>query len=260
MCVRSRAGLLAGAVLFALSACSSHHGTAAGTPSPGGASTAAPQPSGPVVYVAVGASESLGVGSTDPAHDAWPALFDRDWLPHPATFDNVAVSGATTEDALQAQVPRALADHPTLVTVWLNVNDLIAGVPPADYQHQLQMLVSALRRQGRTLVLVANTPPLDQLPAYLACRSGSFGAAAAGVCPAPATLDAAVDAYNTATAAVVSSTGAILVDLHAAGLAAERTGTYASLVSDDGFHPSDAGYALVARSFGAALEAAGIRF
>ncbi|HEU5004041.1 MAG TPA: SGNH/GDSL hydrolase family protein [Actinomycetota bacterium] len=254
---------LAGAALVVLGACSSGHRAAApaapsrAAPSPASSPARSPAPStGPVVYVAIGASESLGVGSSDPAQDAWPAVFARGFLPHSATFDNVAVSGATVEDALQDQLSQALAAHPTLVTVWLNVNDLIASVTPADYQHELQSLISQLRQKGGTTVLVANTPPLDQLPIYLACRSGSFGLGTGSLCPAPAALDASVDAYNRATSAVVASTGAILVDLHAAGAEAEKDGTYASLVSADGFHPSDAGYALVARTFGAALQKA----
>jgi lysophospholipase L1-like esterase len=65
-------------------------------------------------------------------------------------------------------------------------------------------------------------------------------------------LNAAVDAYNAATARVTAATGAVLVDLHAAGLAARANGTEASLVSSDGFHPSDAGYSLVAKTFATA--------
>ena len=70
--------------------------------------------------------------------------------------------------------------------------------------------------------------------------------------PAPATLDTLVDAYNAAIARVASASGAVLVDLHAAGLLARQNGTEASLVSSDGFHPSDAGHALVAQTFAAA--------
>jgi acyl-CoA thioesterase-1 len=214
-----------------------------------------------LLYVAVGASESVGVGSTDPQHDAWPEVLYRTALPRSATFVNLAVPGSTVAEALQDQVPRAVALAPRLVTVWLNVNDILHGVPATAYQGQLLSLVTALRRGGATTVLVANTPPLDQLPAYQACLAGHPLPGEAFACslrlPSPAEIDAVVAAYNAATAQVVSQTGAILVHLHAAGLAAERNGTEASLVSPDGFHPSDAGYALVARSFAAALAASG---
>ena len=242
------------AFALALAACSSSHHAGSATPT----ATATR-----VVYVAVGASESIGVGSSDPLRGAWTQRFYRSALPASAVFVNVAVSGSTTAEALQNQVPQALKLDPTLVTVWLNVNDIIHGVTPAEYQGQLQSLVSQLRRGGATTVLVANTPPLDELPAYRACLAGAGTLGAASLCPSPlpspAALDAEVAAYNAAAAAVTSATGAVLVDLHAVGLAAEKDGTEPSLISGDGFHPSDAGYALVAKTFADALAASGAK-
>ena len=175
----------------------------------------------------------------------------------------MAVSGSTVAEALAGQVPEAVALSPDVVTVWLNVNDILHGVTPALYEADLTRLVTALRRGGATKVLVANTPPLDDLPAYRACLPGATATATqraacpvsgalAGAVPAPATLNAVADAYNAAIARVAAATGAVLVDLHAAGLTARQNGTEASLVSSDGFHPSDAGHALVAKTFAAA--------
>jgi lysophospholipase L1-like esterase len=214
----------------------------------------------PLVYVAVGASESVGVGASDPLRNAWTQVFYRSALPRSAVFVNMAVSGSTVAEALAGQVPNAVAQSPDVVTVWLNVNDLIRGVTPASYEADLTKLVTALRRGGATKVLVANTPPLDDLPAYRACLPGAaatvtrcaLGPGLQGLVPPPAILNAAVDAYNAAIARVAASTGAVLVDLHAAGLAARQNGTEASLVGSDGFHPSDAGHALVAKAFATA--------
>jgi lysophospholipase L1-like esterase len=236
---------------FAASACTTSRPAARPLATPSGA---------PLVYVAVGASESVGVGASDPLRNAWPQVFYRSALPRSAVFVNMAVSGSTVAEALAGQVPSAVAQSPDVVTVWLNVNDLIRGVTPASYEADLTKLVTALRRGGATKVLVANTPPLDDLPAYRACLPGAtatvtrcaLGPGLQGLVPPPATLNAAVDAYNASIARVASSTGAILVDLHAAGLAARQNGTEASLVGSDGFHPSDAGHALVAKAFATA--------
>jgi lysophospholipase L1-like esterase len=226
------------------------------------AATPKPTPSTPpLVYVAVGASESVGVGAIDTHRNAWTQVFFRTALPRSAVFVNMAVPGSTVAEALAAQVPEAVALSPDVVTVWLNVNDILHGVTPALYEADLTRLVTALRRGGATKVLVANTPPLDDLPAYRACLPGAtapqgapcpVSGALAGAVPAPATLNAVVDAYNAAIARVAAATGAVLVDLHAAGLTARQNGTEASLVSSDGFHPSDAGHALVAKTFAAA--------
>jgi lysophospholipase L1-like esterase len=56
---------------------------------------------------------------------------------------------------------------------------------------------------------------------------------------------------------VVERHGALLVDLHAVGMAARVAGTEASLVSQDGFHPSTAGHAAVAAAFAEVLRRSG---
>lgn len=201
-------------------------------------------PAGTLVYVAVGASDSVGIGADAPSRDGWPEVLRRDHLPEGAELVNLAVSGATVQQALDVQLHPAVEAEPDVVTVWLNVNDLAQLVPVPVYETRLGELVRGLRRQGETLVLVANTPPLDHLPAVR-----SFGVSAEQV-------NAAVAAYNEAIARVVADTGAVLVDLHAAGLAARQDGSEASLVSADGLHPSTRGHAMIAEQFGRAYASA----
>src|SRR5262249_2570992 len=160
-------------------------------------------------YAAVGASETAGVGAQDPRSQAWPMVLYETALPRTADFYSFGIPGETTEAALSAELPAALAVRPTLVTVWLNVNDLIAGVAPADYEARLGQLVPALRQGGAARVLVANTPYLDRLPLYLACRTGTAACPFGGAVPAPAQLNATVDAYNAAIARVVQREGAV---------------------------------------------------
>ncbi len=210
-----------------------------------------------IVYAAVGASETLGVGAKDPLRDAWPQVFYRTALPRSANFYDFGIPGATVASALTDEAPEALSVEPTLVTVWLNVNDLIAGVTATAYEGELDQLVHALRRGGAARVMLANTPWLDRLPVYLGCHAGT---APSGVdCPpalaatSPAELNADVDAYNSAIAQVAQREGAILVDLHAQG---EVPDTHPDWVSGDGFHPSTNGHAAIAAVFAATLKQA----
>ncbi len=221
-----------------------------------------PAPSGPqIVYVAVGASETVGVGSDQPLREAWPQVLFRTALPPSSVFVNLGIPGATVATAVREELPQALELAPALVTVWLNVNDLLTGVAPADFERDLGTLVRGLRRGGSTRVLVANVPPLDRLPAYLACRPSSPPRSPQcdldRAVPAPDALNRAVDAYNAATERVTTREGALLVDLHGVGLAARKSGTEASLVSADGFHPSTAGHAAVAAAFAEVLARSG---
>jgi lysophospholipase L1-like esterase len=211
-----------------------------------------------LVDVAVGASETVGAGTDDPLRSAWPQVLYTTALPRGAVLYNFGIPGATVGGALTAELPQALAVHPDLVTVWLNVNDLIAGVSPATYESRLGQLVRALRRGGHTRVLVANTPWLDRLPAYLACRPEAPSTAQpcelpGGRATPPEELDTLVDAYNEAIGRVVLREGAELVDLHAAGEVPELHPGY---VSGDGFHPSESGHVAVAAAFAAVLHRA----
>lgn len=193
----------------------------------------------PLVYVAVGASDSVGVGAKDPSTEAWPVVFVEQALPASTELINLAVPGAKVPEALAEQVPRAVAAEPDLVTVWLNVNDLRALVEPAVYGQQLRELITALRRGGETTVLVANTPELDQLPVV---QSSPFP---------PAVVEERVAEYNRVIAEVVEDTGAVLVDLHSPSKELEAAGRIPSLTSEDGFHPNAAGYREVAKVFAA---------
>jgi lysophospholipase L1-like esterase len=221
---------------------------------PAGGTTTRPSPS-PVVYAAIGASETAGAGTRDPAREAFPqVLFRR--LDRSAVLYDFGLPGETTEAALKDELPGALAVRPTLATVWLNVDDLAAGVPVADYEQRLEQLVAALRRAGVARVLLANTPHLDRLPAFLACWSDLPDGTAR--CPldalaltSPGQVSDLVLAYNAAIARVAERQGATLVDLYAAG---EVPDIHPEYVSDDGFHPSAAGAAAIAATFAQALH------
>lgn len=210
------------------------------------------------MYAAIGASETVGVGTDIPAEQAWPEVFRRMALPY-AEFHNLGRSGSTTAEALQEQVPQAVAMEPDIVTVWLNVNDLLSLVPPGTYEEQLGTLVHELRRGGATQVLVATTPRLESLPAYLACRPSPPPATPA--CPLdfqlpPAALiQLAVDAYNAAIVRVSEREGAILVDL---GVFGDAPAEHPEYVAADGFHPSTEGAAAVAGAFADALLTSGM--
>ena len=169
-----------------------------------------------LTYAAIGASETFGIGADDRYRQAWPQIFFNDALPPSSTLYNFGIPAATTAEALQEELPAALAIHPSVATVWLNVNDLIDGVPVAGYAAQLRQLVHALRQGGKTRVLVANMPDLRLLPAYHACLPNA--PATGPACPIPANLlptdqqvGALIDAYNAAIAQVVHEEGATLV-------------------------------------------------
>jgi len=230
-----------------------------------GASPASTSVSGPgsagaaEVYAALGASETVGDGAGDQDlrfRAAWPQLFYADALPRAATYYNFGIPGATVAQGLTAEVPAALAVHPTVVTVFFNIDDLARGVSPAEYESGLESLVRQMRQGGRATVLVANAVRVSDLPAYRACLTATPGGATCLLgphisIPPPAVVDTLVDEYNAAVARIAHATGAVVVDLHSQS---DQLTLHPEDISSDGLHPSPLGHAAIARLFEAAYK------
>ncbi len=209
------------------------------TPSPAVTSSAAATAA--VRYVAIGASDTVGVGATDPATGSWPARLAQ-LLPPGSAFVNVGVSGSIALQARTAQLPGALAQRPTVVSIWLAVNDLNATIEPASFANDLGAIVDALVSGTAAKIFVGNVPDLRPVPAYADADK--------------AALLRLIGAYNAAIAAIAAKyPGRVfLVDLFTGS--AELVSTIT--VSGDGFHPSDAGYQLIADRFAAAMRQNGV--
>jgi lysophospholipase L1-like esterase len=194
-----------------------------------------------VRYVAIGASDSVGVGATDPANGSWPSRI-ASRLPPGAAYVNLGVSGSLAIQAQAEQLPGAIAHRPTLVTIWLAVNDLNATITPASYRSTLATIVDTLVQRTEATIFVGNVPDLRSVPAYATVEKQA--------------LRAQIDAYNEAIATTAARHAArvVVVDLFtgSADLVSNAT------VARDGFHPSDAGYELIASRFAAAMRVKGV--
>jgi lysophospholipase L1-like esterase len=206
------------------------------------APTASPSATTPVFrFVAIGASDAVGVGASDPRTGSWPARV-ASRLPAGTDVVNLGVSGSLAAQAGRDQVPSAVALRPQLVTIWLAVNDLNANVPATDYAAALRSVIEPLASRTAARVFVGNVPDLRSVPAY----AGTDQAA----------LQVRISAYNAAIAALAAAfPGRVsVVDLFTGSAPLVSTIT----VSADGFHPSDAGYGLIADRFVKTIADAGI--
>ena len=215
-----------------------------------------------LLYVAVGASETFGMGATDPSREAWPEVFFRMALPRRAKFLNLGIPGATVADAIAQEARYAASLKPEIVTVWLNVNDILSGVDVDAYERDLDKLLRLLTTDEETTVLVANTPPLEWLPSFRAClpnpRKGGPECDLKFAPSRPSAVDRLIESYNKAIARAAARAGAWVVDLHSATLALALRGRVEDLVARDGFHPSTKGHKEVAKAF-AEVFAANVR-
>jgi lysophospholipase L1-like esterase len=188
-------------------------------------------------YVAIGASDAVGVGAPDPTVQGWvPRLAGL--LGPDTQVTNLGTSGSLLHQALTEQLPAAVAADPDVVTVWLAVNDFNARVPLESYQADLDTLLGTLRDQTHAQVLVGNVPDLSLVAVYAGLD--------------PALLRAEVGRWNAAIATTAAQHGATLVDLHGYWAELARHPEY---VAADGFHPSAAGYARLAEVFYLAARA-----
>ena len=194
-----------------------------------------------VRYVAIGASDTVGVGATDPTSGSWPARIAA-LLPPGGAFVNLGVSGSIALQAKDAQLPGAVAQKPTVVSIWLAVNDMNATIEPASYRTALAAIVDGLVARTDAKIFVGNVPDVRGVPAYKDADKNA--------------LFAQITAYNDAIAAVVKSApGRVFaVDLFTGSAPLVSTIT----VSGDGFHPSDEGYRLIAERFANTMRANGV--
>jgi lysophospholipase L1-like esterase len=146
----------------------------------------------------------------------------------PAEGRLFAVPGAQSAD-LDAQVARARAWRPQVALVVIGANDLTRLVPPATAAARLQSALRGLRALGAAIV-VAPAPDLSVLPQV------------------PPALRQVVRAGSAllrqAQTRVTLTEGGRVADV--AGTTSRAFAADPALLSSDRYHPSSAGYAVIA--------------
>ena len=190
--------------------------------------------SGPVTYVALGASDAVGVGSNQPGSQGYVPLIESR-LPTGSHLVNLGISGIRLHEALLRELPLALTTSPSLITIWLVVNDFVGGVSYESYTQDLNTLLQQLRAGTKARIVMANLPDLTLLPDFSHSSASQKTATVS-----------AIKKWNAAIASIAARYNVTLVDLfnHNSQLTA-----HPEYISGDGFHPSPAGYVQLANYF-----------
>ena len=149
-----------------------------------------------------------------------------------------AVPGARSQ-ALQTQAPSAAAWKPGLALIIIGANDLTHFVPPQQAAAHLGQAVRTLRSAGAEVV-VAPAPDLSVVP-WVPPQTRML-------------VRAASLALQQAQTQVATDAGARIADLGSSSASAFAGDV--SLFSADRFHPSSAGYAVIAQALAPTVRAA----
>lgn len=186
-----------------------------------------------ILYLAVGASDALGIGAS-PLRNGYVYRI-RDELEQQTRADvrllNLGIPGGSTRDLRQAlQLALRREVKPDLVTIWTGANDVISGQAPEDFEKELSAILRDLRDKTSSLIVIADIPDLT--------KSARFR-----VQPSPLVTPNRIAAFNRVIETQANAFNAPIVRLSRETITDE-------LVSDiDGFHPSDRGHRLIAQLF-----------
>ena len=186
-----------------------------------------------VLYLAIGASDALGIGAT-PLRNGY-VFRVRDELEQQTRREvrllNLAIPGGTTRDLRQTlQLASRREIKSDLVTIWTGANDLINGQDPADFEKELSALLKEVRDNTSSFVVIADIPDLTKSPFF---RTQ----------PSPVVTSSRIAAFNAVIEKQARALNIPLVRL-------SREEITDDLVSGvDGFHPSNKGHRLIAQLF-----------
>jgi acyl-CoA thioesterase I len=194
-----------------------------------------------VLYVALGDSTVEGVGATRPERNYVGQLHARLRTVYPnARLANLGKGGATSADVLRRQLDRAIELRPNLVTLSIGPNDITTGVAAETYEKNLEAILGRLRHETTAVTIVNLIPDLSVTPRFNRSRHREA-------------VGKQTIIFNEALARTGLAHGAEIVNLYAASQ--REVPAQPELISSDGYHPSDAGYARWAELVWTGVEA-----
>lgn len=185
------------------------------------------------VYVAIGDSSVEGVGASHHTKSYPSLVFEKIKLTYPeGEYHNLGKSGDRIKHVIENQLPQALVLKPNLVTVSIGVNDIRGRVKLSQFEKDLVYLICSLQRETDAKVIITNIPDfssLPSLPIYIRIASKIL-----------------ILRFNKSIEKISDNFGLTLVDIFK--VSRKLCKQWRDFISNDGYHPSDAGYAIWAET------------
>jgi acyl-CoA thioesterase-1 len=185
----------------------------------------------PFVYVAIGDSTVEGIGASKPERNFASLIYAslKQDIKN-AVYYNLGIAGDRVEDVLEKQVEQAIEAKPDLVVISVGANDVLQRKGLGNFEKQYKELLDKLNKT-KALIVVASVPDLSLAPVVPKLAGPYF--------------KIQVPRFNGVIKKLAKKHGTIFVDLYSQS---KLFHGYKELISQDGLHPSDAGYALWANT------------
>lgn len=182
---------------------------------------------GAVRYVALGDSTGAGVGARNGGYVA--RIFKNiEAVRSGSTLTNLCVSGATSEDVLNRQLERGVAEDPNLVTLGIGINDIGHGLELEEFAENYDAILKRLKEGTRATIVVSNLPDISSAPRIPPTLRSEY--------------QQRIIEFNRKLEEIANRHGVVVFDVF--GITHQQLAQHPEYFSADGFHPSDPGYEL----------------
>lgn len=181
---------------------------------------------GPFVYVVMGDSSAEGVGASDHGKSFGALIAEEIKKQKKNTiYHNFGKAGVTIQDVVNSQLKKTVKMNPHLVIISVGFNDIKKGRRVSAFKKEFELLLKTLKKTDARIYIcgIPDTHLARRIPKvvkpYVAVRTRQF---------------------NRVIEQLSKTHGATYIDLYSA-IKALRANK--DIISSDGLHPSDIGYA-----------------
>jgi lysophospholipase L1-like esterase len=184
----------------------------------------------PIRYVAIGDSYSIGEGASP--DQSWPAVLTRHLKAQGSQVDLVAnpsVTGWTSQQAIDRELPIFIQSKPTFATLQIGVNDWVQGVDETTFRKRFASLVDQMLAvlPNKDRLLIVTIPDFSVTPTGARYSRGR-------------NISEGLTRFNEIINDEAKKRGLKVVDVFPTSKAMRRD---PSLIAADGLHPSAKEYA-----------------
>jgi len=181
-------------------------------------------------YAVIGDSYSCGEGASP--KESWPALLAQHLKSQGVDVDlisNPSVTGWTTKDAIDKELPKFIRSNPTFATLLIGVNDWVQGIDDATFRNRFSYLLDQMLAvlPNKKRLLVVTIPDFGVTPTGPKYSRGR-------------NIHEGIMQFNQIAIEEAHKRGLKVVDIFPLS---KKMGLDKSLVAKDGLHPSAKAYA-----------------